>query len=151
MKKIICLIMALVMCMSVSVYAANETTSSTQVEYTGSREPSGGGDSSETIGEYYELIVPASMKPGETKEVSLSGYWPANRILEVVADENVVMQNANDGSKKTLEVTFLKMAEIGSNNRELIASSEVSVQAMDDVLFGSWSGVFTYSISMVSM
>jgi len=151
MKKVICMLMALIMCMSICAYAANETSSSTRVEYTGSREPGGEGGSSETMGEYYEITVPALMSPGETKEVSLDGYWPANRKISVTADEKVTMENSVDGSERTLNVSFSGITEPGSNTEEISLTSSVSVQEMDDVIFGSWSGIFTYTISMTTI
>lgn len=156
MKKVLCLIMAMVMCLSVCVQAANETSSSTQVEYIGSREPSGGGggeggeggDSSETVGEYYEITVPALMNPGDTDEVFVDGYWAANRKLTVTTDNKVTMTNAKDGSTRDLTVTFDGISETGSNTSENSASAEISVQDMNDVIFGSWTGTITYSIAV---
>lgn len=151
MKKVLCLILAMVMCLGVCAYAANESSSSTQVEYTGSREPSGGGsggggDSSETVGEYYEIIVPALMNPGDTDEVFVEGFWAANRKLTVTTDNKVTMTNAKDGSTRDLTVTFVGISETGSNTSENSASAEISVQDMNDVIFGSWTGTITYTI-----
>ena len=146
MKKVVCLLMSLIMCMSISVYAANETSSSTHVEYIGSREPSGGGDSSETVGEYYEITVPALMNPGDTDEVSVDGYWAANRKLTVTTDSKVTMTNS--GSTRDLVVEFDSISESGSNTEQMHCTTDISVQAMDDVIFGLWSGTITYTISV---
>ena len=155
MKKVLCLILAMVMCIGICAQAANETSSSTQVEYIGSREPSGGGsgggeggDSSETVGEYYEITVPALMNPGETDEVSVEGFWAANRKLTVTTDNKVTMTNSKDGSTRDLTVTFDGISESGSNTDEMFASAEISVQDMNDVIFGSWTGTITYSIAV---
>ena len=157
MKRVLCLIMVMVMCLGVCAYAANETSSSTQVEYIGSREPSGGGsggggegggDSSETVGEYYEITVPALMNPGDTDEVYVDGYWAANRKLTVTTDNKVTMTNSKDGSTRDLTVTFDGISESGSNTDEMYASSEISVQDMNDVIFGSWTGTITYTIAV---
>ena len=156
MKKVLCLILAMVMCIGVCAQAANETSSSTQVEYIGSREPSSGGeggggeggDSSETVGEYYEIIVPALMNPGETDEVSVEGFWAANRKLSVTTDNKVTMTNSKDGSTRDLTVTFDGISESGSNTDEMNVSSEISVQDMNDVIFGSWTGTITYTIAV---
>lgn len=157
MKKVLCLILAMVMCFGICAQAANETSSSTQVEYIGSREPSGGGgggeggeggDSSETVGEYYEITVPALMNPGETDEVFVEGFWAANRKLTVTADNKVTMTNAKDGSTRDLTVTFDGISETGSNTTENSVSSEISIQDMNDVIFGSWTGTITYAISV---
>ena len=156
MKKVLCLILAMAMCLGVCAQAANETSSSTQVEYIGSREPSGGGggeggdggDSSETVGEYYEIIVPALMNPGDTDEVFVEGYWAANRKLTVTTDNKVTMTNSKDGSTRDLTVTFDGISEIGSNTDENSASAEISVQDMNDVIFGSWTGTITYTIAV---
>ena len=157
MKKVLCLILAMVMCFGICAQAANETSSSTQVEYIGSREPSGGGgggeggeggDSSETVGEYYEITVPALMNPGETDEVLVEGFWAANRKLTVTTDTKVTMTNSKDGSTRDLTVTFDGISETGSNTSENSASAEISVQDMNDVIFGSWTGTITYAISV---
>lgn len=154
MKRILCLIMALIMCMSVCAYAANETSSSTLVEYTGSREPSGGGDggdSSETVGEYYEITVPALMNPGDSKTISVTGYWAANRKLTVSADTKVTMTNIKDESTRDLNVTFNSISERGSNTTQMNLSSDISVQEMNDVIFGTWRGTITYTISVTDV
>ena len=153
MRKIICLLMAVFMCMSVCAYAANETSSSTHVEYIGSREPSGGGeggggDSSETVGEYYEITVPALMNPGDTDEVLVDGYWAANRKLSVTTDATVTMTNSDDRSTRDLNVSFESISERGSNTEQMHCTSEISVQEMNDVIFGLWSGTITYTISV---
>ena len=156
MKKVLCLILAMVMCFGICAQAANETSSSTQVEYIGSREPSGGGeggggeggDSSETVGEYYEITVPALMNPGETDEVLVEGFWAANRKLTVTTDTKVTMTNSKDGSTRDLTVTFDGISETGSNTTENSVSSEISIQDMNDVIFGSWTGTITYSIAV---
>ena len=159
MKKVLCLILAMVMCFGICAQAANETSSSTQVEYIGSREPSGGGgggeggeggDSSETVGEYYEITVPALMNPGETDEVFVEGFWAANRKLTVTTDNKVTMTNSKDGSTRDLTVTFDGISETGSNTTENSVSSEISIQDMNDVIFGSWTGTFTYTISVTN-
>ena len=151
MKKILCLIMAIVMCFGICAQAANETSSSTQVEYIGSREPSGGGeggDSSETVGEYYEITVPALMNPGDTDEVLVDGFWAANRKLTVTTDNKVTMTNSKDGSTRDLTVTFDGISKTGSNSTINSVSSEISIQDMNDVIFGSWTGTITYSIAV---
>ena len=156
MKKVLCLILAMVMCFGICAQAANETSSSTQVEYIGSREPSGGGeggggeggDSSETVGEYYEITVPALMNPGETDEVLVEGFWAANRKLTVATDNKVTMTNSKDGSTRDLTVSFDGISETGSNTTENSVSSEISIQDMNDVIFGSWTGTITYSIAV---
>ena len=148
MKKVICMLMALIMCMSICAYAANETSSSTHVEYIGSREPSGDGDSSETVGEYYEITVPALMNPGDTDEVSVDGYWAANRKLTVTTDSKVTMTNSDDRSTRDLGVEFDSISESGSNIEQMHCTTDISVQAMDDVIFGLWSGTITYTISV---
>lgn len=156
MKKVLCLILAMVMCIGICAQAANETSSSTQVEYIGSREPSGGGeggggeggDSSETVGEYYEITVPALMNPGDTDEVFVEGFWAANRKLTVTTDTKVTMTNSKDGSTRDLTVTFDGISETGSNTAENSVSSEISIQDMNDVIFGSWTGTITYTIAV---
>lgn len=157
MKKVLCLILAMVMCFGICAQAANETSSSTQVEYIGSREPSGGGgggeggeggDSSETVGEYYEITVPALMNPGETDEVLVEGFWAANRKLTVTTDTKVTMTNSKDGSTRDLTVNFDGISETGSNTDENSVSAEISIQDMNDVIFGSWTGTITYSIAV---
>lgn len=156
MRKVICLLLAIFMCMSVCAYAANETSSSTLVEYTGSREPSGGGeggggDSSETVGEYYEITVPALMNPGDIKTVSVIGYWAANRKLTVTADTKVTMTNTKDESTRDLNVAFDSISERGSNTTQMNLSSDISVQEMNDVIFGTWRGTITYTISVTNV
>ena len=95
-------------------------------------------------------MVPALMNPGDTDEVFVEGFWAANRKLTVTTDNKVTMTNSKDGSTRDLAVTFDGISETGSNTSENSASAEVSVQDMNDVIFGSWTGTFTYTISVTN-
>ena len=111
----------------------------------------GGGDSSETVGEYYEVTVPALMNPGDSKTVSVTGYWAANRKLTVTADTKVTMTNTKDESTRDLNVAFDSISERGSNTTQMNLSSDISVQEMNDVIFGTWRGTITYTISVTNV
>lgn len=152
MKKILSLSLAALMVFSAlpMAYAAEtDYRSGTQVSYDASKVDADGDGQPDNV-EAYEVTVPATLAPGATGTVSVSGTWASNRKLTVSADTSVLMEhsiNANDN--KTLAVTFSGIELAGSNTAAVARSAEVSVAAMpDDALFGTWNGTFNYTVTM---
>ena len=134
MKKFASLFLALTMLcsLSVSAFAAHTTT----VTYTG------------TSTESYTLTVPASLTPGASGEVKASGTWASNRTLVVTAPDTVTLTNDIDGGTKTLDVTFDGINQAGNDTVSQTVSKDVTVGNISNALFGTWSGVITYNVSM---
>lgn len=109
----------------------------TQVTYTG------------TAQETYTVTVPATMAPGSTENVKAEGTWASNRKLTVSADESVTLTNSiNEANKKTLDVTFDGIDEVGDNTKAIEVTETISVAEIQNALFGTWSGLINYSVAM---
>ena len=140
MKKIASLALAVLMAVSAvpMAYAADVNyDQGTQVVYAG------------TGSEAYTVTVPAELAPGASGTVTLEGTWASNRKVTVSADANVVLKNSiNAQDTKTLTVTFGGITLAGDNNVAVSDTEAVSVAAITDALFGTWSGKFNYNVSI---
>ena len=135
-NKFVSLLLAMVMAASLAVPAFAETHS-TAVTYTG------------TGVESYTVTVPATLAPGESGDVSVSGTWATNRKLTVTAPSTVTLTNSiNSSDTKTLAVTFDGIAKTGDNTVAVSDTKTLSVADITDALFGTWSGVISYTVSM---
>ena len=96
--------------------------------------------------EQYTITVPASMEPGQTGNVTLSGTWANNRIVTVTAEESVTLiNNINANDRKDLNVLFEGISEKGNNEVSQSFTKEIYVTDIDAALFGTWSGIFYYN------
>ena len=99
--------------------------------------------------EAYTVTVPATLAPGATGTVSLSGTWASNREVIITADSSVVLENAeNAGETVTLTVSFEDVCVPGNNNVAVSFEQSVSVANAESILFGTWSGAFSYTINI---
>ena len=150
-NKFVSLLLAMVMAASLAVPAFAGTrepttgevdpypaeTHSTTVTYTG------------TGVESYTVTVPATLAPGESGDVSVSGTWASNRKLTVTAPNSVKLTNSIDPSNsKTLNVEFGGINKVGDNNVAVSDTKTLSIADITDALFGTWSGVISYTVSM---
>lgn len=149
MKKILSLLLVGVMAFSMipAAYATTAHTNGTQVSYN-AEDPDGDGNKDNV--EAWTVTVPAKLAPGGSGDVVASGTWNSSRKLTVSADANVVLTNSiNAADTKTLVVTFPGIALAGSNTAAVTDTKVVSVAEMPaDALFGTWSGVFNYTVVM---
>ena len=139
MKKYLSLALALIMVLSLSATAfaaENPEAATTSVSYTGNGIES------------YTITVPSSMAPGDTGNVKVDGTWATNRKIVVTAPETVTLTNDIDGGQKTLALTFEGLDETGDNTVENHLSASISVEGIDNALFGTWSGNVEFSVSM---
>ena len=139
MKKYLSLALALIMVLSLSATAfaaENPDAATTSVSYTGNGVES------------YTITVPSSMAPGDTGNVKVDGTWATNRKIVVTAPETVTLTNDIDGGQKTLALTFEGLDETGDNTVENHLSATISVEGIDNALFGTWSGNVEFSVSM---
>ncbi|MBE6037084.1 MAG: hypothetical protein E7223_05695 [Clostridiales bacterium] len=135
MKKFVSLLVVVVLAlsMSVAVYADDYAT---EVKYTGQGT------------EEYIVTVPAVLEPGASAEsVYLEGAWPSYMTVSLTAPETVDVVNNLDGSKKTLDVNFGDIVQVGNNTDSISVSAEISVGEITNALFGTWKGVITYTLN----
>ena len=143
MKKIFSLLLAVLMLVSALpvAYAAetNDYTAGTAVVYTADNSTD------------YSITVPATLAPGASGIVTLSGSWASNQTVKVTADKTVTLTNSiNANDQKTLDVTFAGMEKVGDNTQARTYTEAVSVAAMpSDALFGTWDGKFNYNVELV--
>jgi len=139
MKKNISLALALVMMLSLSIptFASdNPSSAATSVSYVG------------TGNEEYTITVPANMEPGDTAEIQVTGTWASNRKVTVTAPETVTLTNSIDGGEKELDITFDGVSEVGDNTVENTVTANISMEMIEDAMFGTWSGNIEFSVSV---
>lgn len=149
MKKIFSLLLVGVMVFSMipAAYATTDYTNGTQVSYN-AEDPDG--DGIVNSNEAYTITVPALLAPGGSGTVTLEGTWASNRIVTVTADKTVTLVNSiNSANTKTLDVTFAGISEAGNNIESQTFAEDVSVEKIQDALFGTWSGVFEYNVELI--
>lgn len=134
MNKLISLFLALVMIysLSISAFAADTTI----VTYAGNGT------------EAYTITVPSTLKPGQSGTIRAEGTWPANKVLTVFSDSVVTVVNSIDGGEKVLDITFNGISEPGDNEYSIVATENISVGEITNALFGTWSGIIVYTVSM---
>ena len=134
-KKILSVLMAIFIGMSISTFHNTASAYSTIVRYTAPRSA------------YYELSVPLVMEPGETATVSATGTWDAQTILEVTADESVTLQNEKSTTGIELGVLFDGIYKFGNDDTETNVSMEIGIEEMTESVIGTWEGIFVYYIN----
>ena len=101
-----------------------------------------------TSTESYTLTVPATLTPGASGEVKASGTWASNRTLVVTAPSTVTLTNNIDGGTKTLDVTCEGINQAGNDTVAQTVTKDITVANISNALFGTWSGVISYTVSM---
>ncbi len=172
MKKILSIVLAVAMVLSMSVvvwadynvgvsYVGNGTTTPTDpkdepIPDDGNDDPSdittSGTAGSDPDG-YYTVSVPMStLTPGgDAGAVTIEGRWGATTTIKVTADTSVTL---TDGTSTTdpLAVTFTPIDQVGKNvytdaNDKITASSSISVAnfaAGKAPAFGTWQGTINF-------
>ena len=141
MKKILSLGLVGVMALSMipTAFATTDYTNGTKVQYVGT------GDAE------YTITVPALLKPSGSGTVTLEGTWASDCEVVVTADQSVTLTNSiNPNDKKVLTVSFDGISALGSNVDTIVATETVSVGAIDNAIFGTWSGKFNYNVEFNS-
>ena len=140
MKKILSLLLVGVMALSMipTALATTDYTNGTQVKYEGQGAAQ------------YTITVPAQLAPEGSGTVTLSGTWASDCKVKVTADTSVELTNSiNAKDKKTLTVSFDGIEKYGDNTAVVTATEAVSVGAIDNALFGTWTGKFNYNVEYV--
>ena len=137
MKKAISFVLAALMLVSAvpTALATNDYSQGTQVVYEA------------TGSESYTITVPAALNPGQSGTVTLDGMWPSYKTISVTAEPTVTLTNSILASdQKVLDITFLGINEAGSDTAKQTFTETVSVESIENALFGTWSGKFNYNV-----
>ena len=98
--------------------------------------------------EEYEIQVPATLTPGETGDIKVSGTWASNRKLTVGVPEKVTLNHSfNKADTKVLDVVFSGIEKAGDNCFAVSADGTISVSDIADALFGTWKGTIVYTVT----
>lgn len=135
MKKIISVFLMLAMIAALVVPVAAETQE-TQVSAEG------------TGTEAFVLEVPEDLTVGgNAEDVTLSGTWPSNKTLVVDTPDTLELINSISGAdKKTTNIVFDGIAQAGSNTEAVSVTKSISIEGIENALFGTWSGSFSYTL-----
>ena len=139
MKKFLIIFFAILLISLINYvsFADGENSYDTMVEYEG------------TGSEEFLVTVPAYLEPNSSGKVSISGTWSSMRMLEVETDSKIELVNSlNKNEKKDLLIDFDGIYLVGSNTDSLSLEKDISIGDIENVLFGTWSGVLVYNVSM---
>ena len=169
MKKMLCMVLALVMALSLTVPAIAATTEtkgngddlSTKVTYNASETPSvdtnGDGEINEEdiITEAtWTVTVPESVTVGDPQDadkVSVSGFWMANTKIVVTVPAKTIYMADGNGNTVNATVTFADLEVVGNNTVKSEGSNPISVAWETSApAFGTWTGYIEYSVSYTS-
>jgi hypothetical protein len=91
--------------------------------------------------------VPASLTPESSGQVEVDGTWSSYEMLVVEAPETVTL--VSDGAvaqERVLTVTFEDIAEVGNDGEAIHLSETISIGAIENAFFGTWSGKIHYDV-----
>lgn len=135
-SKIYSILLAVLLSFSMPPFLYTGLAVSTTVSYTSERST------------YYELSVPTIMYPGDTASVMVTGTWNSLSYLEITADRTVTLVNSLNGEEKVLDVYFDGILQYGNDTDEICLSKEITVEPMNNAVFGTWTGSFNYTVNM---
>ncbi len=138
-KKICSLLMAVLLIFNMPLFSYTSLAESTTVRYTSNPDS------------YYELSVPAVMAPGDYATITVTGKWGSSKQISVTADESVTLANDTDDEEITLPIYFEGILEAGSDSSEVSASNELHIEEIGDVPFGTWEGIFEYTVDFTEI
>lgn len=163
MKKMLCLILALVMALSLAVPAMAEgyhaSGNGTDVSYSGSETKQDPEDpDSPPYSDTYTIEVPMTMKPNSTDVVKYWGTWASQKKLTVTSDETVTLTNSDNAAAAgiDLNVTFEGIEEFGNDFTDVAITTSPKTEdiAVSDFAagqtprFGTWSGKINYTVTL---
>lgn len=96
--------------------------------------------------ESYSIDVPATLQPGQSGTVSVSGKWGSNKTMTVTCPDTVTLYYGEQSMNVGIE--FADIALVGSDTEGVSTTSTVSVNDAS-ALFGTWTGVLNYEIELV--
>lgn len=113
-----------------------------------------------TAAEEITITVPASLiAGGDAGYVTVSGAWPANKVVSISAPSLVTLTNSLTTAEANAAIDFDGIALGGSDTGTVSTSEEISVatpipkgveNVMENavVMFGAWTGTFNYMVSV---
>ena len=94
---------------------------------------------------YYEVTVPATLKPGGSGSVNVEGVLFHSEKLTVSAPNKVTLTEKTNGITKNLGVVFDSFTVYGSMAGSIDDSKTIKIEDFS-VNFGSWEGIINYSV-----
>lgn len=95
----------------------------------------------------YSISVPAEIKPGETKQVSVAGYWPTDMVVNVSVPEKVELVNTrNSNDKIELKVKFNSISQFGEGSSSVSVTEDLTLEGVSGKLYGTWEGYIIYDV-----
>lgn len=147
MKKVISVILSVVAILSIVAMPMAIQTGGGDVNV-----PAGTGTDVTLSGKYtesyYQVTVPASMKPGDSGQVQVVGAWKPSQTLKVTCPNKVTLAYGD----QTLDVgiTFAGIEQAGSFLDEFSITKDISVENKS-VMFGTWTGKIVYNVEIVEL
>ena len=139
MRKLMSMLLAAAMVASMGTIAfAADWQSGTEVTYSAS------------TSENWTVTVPARLTAGgDADEVILEGNWNTERKVVVTADATVTLTYNEE--TEVVEVNFDGIEQVGNNIADIYVSEAISVDAPQNALFGTWTGIFNYQANIVDV
>lgn len=148
MKKIASLLLSLALVLGLAAPAlASElsteesSTRTSTVSYTGEQEG-------------YIVTVPTSITAGGSEEsVTVTGAWDVDKTLTVTAPTTVELANGDETANAT--VHFDGITQPGDSTKTFYGdnaiSKSISVDKPEGVIFGTWTGTLTYTVTFTTL
>lgn len=92
----------------------------------------------------YTVTVPSTMEPGETVEIIISGSTENTLAFNVTIPDFVTLSNNIDSTTIDLSIYFDGLSETVVSG-DFNISGNISLEDTD-ILFGTWTGVFTIDV-----
>ena len=94
----------------------------------------------------YTITVPATLHPGETGDVVVSGAWKSTQTLTVSCPNKVSLSY----KEQTIDicVIFAGITQVGSDISPFNISTPVTIENRT-VAFGTWAGILEYDVEFI--
>lgn len=159
MKKLLCMILALAMALSLAVPALADTYSDgTDVTYTaaGVVDPEDPDNPETPKDEFYYVDVPATLTVGGANgTVKVWGLWAASKTLSVTTASTVTLTISGGTETVDANVTFAGISQVGNSLAATTADAPAKSESIsaafadgDAPAAGTWSGEITYTVSL---
>lgn len=105
----------------------------------------------EGIGGEYQVTVPALLDVGLVGTVRATGFWPEDYLLTISIPTAVKVTNTVTGKSETIDLVFNDGEEFAIRGSDFARNDESADLELfaDNIKFGNWIGIVTYSIDCV--
>lgn len=103
------------------------------------------------VGGEYQITVPALLYLDAAGTVSATGFWPEDYLLTISIPTAVKVTNTITGKTETIELVFNDGEEFAVRGSDFESNSASAILQLfaDNIKFGNWIGIVTYSIDCV--